>query len=297
MFSFNTGVSGLEQFQKQMDVIGNNIVNVNTPGYCSARVEFADAFSSTLRDAATSTSGTSLPSMQVGTGVSASGISTNFTLHGSVEDTGVKTDLAINGEGFFLVRDTVTNTVYATRAGGFKVDSSGYLITSNNLRVQGYSDSALSVQGDIKIDNTKDGTTPLAFSDPPNNTVAATQKDFTISSDGRITVTLNGTGTASYVRGQVLLQRFINPQALTKEGSNLYSGLTEAGPLGGATPVPQAPDTNGLGPIKSGAIESSNVDLTREMTSMITAQRAFQASSKVITTSDEVMQEVVNLKR
>ena len=297
MFSFNTGVSGLEQFQKQMDVIGNNIVNVNTPGYCSARVEFADAFSNTLRDASSSTSGPAVAGMQVGTGVSANGISTNFTLHGNLEETGNKNDLAINGEGFFLVRDTTTNTVYATRAGGFHRDSDGYLVTSNNLRVQGYSDNALSVQGDIKIDNTKDGSTPLGFTDPPNNTVAATLDTYTIGSDGTINVTLNGISGTTFPRGQILLQRFTNPQALTKEGSNLYSGFAAAGPLGGSTPQAQAPDTGGLGSIKSGSLESSNVDLTREMTSMITAQRAFQASSKVITTSDEVMQDVVNLKR
>jgi flagellar hook protein FlgE len=297
MLSFNTGVSGLQQFQKQLDVIGNNIVNVNTPGYKSASVEFADTFSETLRDASTSASGSSVSPVQIGTGVSTNAISTNFSLQGNLTDTGNKTDLAVNGDGFFLVRDTATNTVYATRAGQFHVDSSGFLVTSNGLRVQGSSDSGLSVPGDIKIDNTKDGTTPLAYTDPPDNTKPATLNDYTIGSDGTVNVTLNGMGGTPYPRGQILLQRFTNPQALTKEGYNLYSGLAAAGPLGGTTPQSQAPNTYGLGLIKTSALESSNVDLTSQMTGMITAERAFQACSKIITTSDELMQEVVNLKR
>ena len=103
---------------------------------------------------------------------------------------------------------------------------------------------------------------------------------------------------SEYTRGQVLLQRFSDPQALQKEGLNLYSGIGSAGPLGGGTaPLAEAPGTNGLGRIESGALELSNVDLANEFTSMITTQRAFQASARIITTSDEMLQELVNLKR
>jgi len=295
MFSFNSGVSGLTEFQKQIDVIGNNIANVNTTGFRSSRVEFSDAFSNTLRSAATSSAGTSTPGMQIGTGVKAGAISTNFSTYGSPDTTGFKTDLAIQGDGFFIVRDPATDTLYATRAGHFAVKN-GYLVTSDTgLRVQGFSDDGLTTRGDIRIDNTKDGTTPLAFTDAAATT-PATLNDYSIGKDGRITVTLNGVST-EYTRGQVLLQRFSNPQALVKEGSSLYSGIAEAGALGGTSPVSQAPDTNGLGTIAAGARAGSNVDLTREMTNMITAQRAFQATSKIVTTSDEMLQEVVNLKR
>lgn len=293
MLSFNNGLSGLEQFQKQMDVIGNNIANVNTTAFRSSRVEFADSFSNTLRNATTSSTGASIAAMQVGTGVKTDAIATNFSLHGSNASTSYSTDLAIDGEGFFTVRDPATNITYATRAGDFKKDSSGYLITNEGMRVQGYSDSSLTTMGDIKIDNTKDGTTPLAYTDPPNNTIAATMDSYTIGKDGTLQVTLNGVTPSTYTRGQVLLQNFTNPGALTKAGGNLYSGLSNAGPLTAAG----APQSNGLGSIETSSLESSNVDLAQEMTNMITAQRAFQASSKIITTSDEMLQQVINLKQ
>jgi flagellar hook protein FlgE len=297
MLSFNNGLSGLQQFQKQMDVIGNNIANVNTTAYRSARVEFTDSFSNTLREATTSSTGVSTAAMEVGTGVQTSAIASNFSKNGSISSTSYDTDMAIDGSGFFMVRDVDSGETFATRDGAFKIDSSGYLVTSSGMRVQGYSDSTLTTLGDIKIDNTKDGTTPLAYTDPPNNTIAATMDSYSFGKDGTIQVTVKGDTTATYVRGQILLQNFTNPQALTKEGNNLYSGIAKAGPLGGASPQSEAPTSNGLGSLVSSSLESSNVDLSLEMTNMITAQRAFQASSKIITTSDEIMQEVVNLKR
>jgi flagellar hook protein FlgE len=101
-----------------------------------------------------------------------------------------------------------------------------------------------------------------------------------------------------FVRGQVLLQNATNPQALLKRGDNLYSGLSLAGPLGGASsPQGVPPGQSGTGYIQASALELSNVDLTREFSSLITTQRAFQANARVITTSDEVLQELVSLKR
>ena len=99
------------------------------------------------------------------------------------------------------------------------------------------------------------------------------------------------------MRAQILLQRFSDPQALLKQGNNLYSGLGSAGPLGGTTPRAETPGTNGLGNIESSALELSNVDLANEFANLITTQRGFQASARIITTSDEVLQELVNLKR
>jgi flagellar hook protein FlgE len=97
----------------------------------------------------------------------------------------------------------------------------------------------------------------------------------------------------SFVRGQLLLQKFQNPNALVKEGGNLFTGMDAAGPLGQS----EAAKTNGLGQIVSGHLEMSNVDIADQFTSMITTQRGFQASARIITTSDEMLQEVVNLKR
>src|SRR5262249_40031905 len=154
------------------------------------------------------------------------------------------------------------------------------LVTADGLRVQGYTDAALTTLGDIQIDNTG---APLASTAP----VAA----YSFGSDGKVNVRL--TDGTQFVRGQVLLQNVTNPQALVKEGENLYSNFANAGPL--AQPSP--PETNGLGDIVGTALEMSNVDLANEFSQLITAQRAFQASARIVTTSDEILQEVVNLKR
>jgi flagellar hook protein FlgE len=265
-----------------MDVISNNIANVNTTGFKSGRVEFADAFSETLRgsSAANGTvSGT--PAIQIGTGVTTEAIENIYT-QGSISRTGYQTDLAISGEGYFIVRDPVTGTEFATRAGDFRRDSNGYLTNESGLHVQGYSDGALSTMGDIQID---DQGRP-ATADPN-----ATLDSFTITTEGVVKVRLSD-GT-EYTRGQILLQRFSDQQALVKEGLNLYSGMDAAGPLAQAA----APGTTGLGQIQSGSLELSNVDLATEFTAMITTQRGFQANSRVITTTDEMLQELVNLKR
>jgi len=288
MLSFNSGLSGLKQFQEEMDVIGNNISNSNTTGYKSARVQFADTFSNTLRGASTS-NGSAINAVQVGTGVETAAITSNFSKQGTVTASSYDTDMAIDGEGFFIVRDTSTGETFATRDGSFTLDPNGYLINSDGLRVQGYSDSTLTTLGDIKIDNTKDGTTPFAYTDT-TNTTAAPKTGFSINKNGVIQVTVGGN---LYTRGQVLLQNFTNPNALIKEGGNLYSGMSQAGPLSQMA----EPNSNGVGSVKSSCLEASAVDLTEEMTSMIIAQRAFQASSKIITTSDEMLQEVINLKR
>jgi flagellar hook protein FlgE len=278
--SLNSGVSGLRQFQNEMDVIGNNIANSNTIGYKSARADFADALSQTLQSP-----GTDTPGMQVGSGVTTAAVKTLFD-QGSLTRTGVDTDLAVNGDGFFEVKDKVNNQLYVTRAGDFRVDNSGYLVTNSGLRVQGFSDAGLTTQGDILID----GTGRPATSSP-----TATVQGFSIDQSGQVTVRLSD--NTQFVRGQVLLQKFQNPEALVKEGNNLFSNISGAGPLGGSTPTPAAPGTNGLGQIQSGTLELSNVDLTNEFANLITTQRGFQASARVVTTSDEILQELVNLKR
>ncbi len=275
--SLNSAVSGIQQFQTQMDVIGNNVANVNTTAYKSARADLADAFSDTLRYASSGQAG-----IQIGEGVAVASTKANYG-QGALSQTGVQTDLAVSGEGFFVVVDSLTNQTFATRCGAFSLDSNGYMVTDSGLRVQGYTDSGLTTIGDLQIDATQRPTT----SDP-----TATMTSYSISQDGKINVCLSD-GT-EYTRGQVLLQNFLNPQALTKEGGNLYSGLTAAGPI--ATD-PASPGSNGLGKIEAGALELSNVDLSSEFSNLIVTQRAFQANSRVITTSDEMMQELVNLKR
>ncbi|HLP77758.1 MAG TPA: flagellar hook-basal body complex protein [Candidatus Paceibacterota bacterium] len=299
--SLTSGVSAMQQFQQELDVIGNNIANVNTTGFKGARIDFEDSFSQTL----SSTSG-GVP-IQIGTGVGTSAISNQF-LQGAVSNTGTNTDLAVSGSGFFVVRDTLSNAEYVTRDGAFHLDKDGYLTTAAGMRIQGFTDSALTTRGDVLIDATDIQATRIASAqaalaaattqaetDAANAALTAAQNlkvaSFKIDSEGKINARLSD-GT-EYVRAQVLLQTFRNPQALSKEGGNLYSNLTAAG---GLTQT-EAPGTNGLGAIKSGALEGSNVDLANEFSTLITTQRAFQASARIITTSDEILQELVSLKR
>lgn len=259
--SLYAGVSGLQQFQGQLDAIGNNIANSNTIGYKSSRNDFADLFSQTQQY--------SSGNVQVGSGVTTSSVQTNFGT-GTLAQTGRNTDLAINGNGFFVVKDPTSGAEYATQAGNFSVDANGYLVTDGGLRVQGFTDASLSTRGDIKI--------------PDSN--------FTMDSSGSGVISEGGV-----VVGQVLLQSFISPETLQNAGNNLYTNLVAAGPLGGAGAAgAQAANTNGLGKIQGGTLEMSNVDLTSEFANLITAERGFQANSRVITTSDNVLQEVVNLK-
>ncbi|HEY0456681.1 MAG TPA: flagellar hook-basal body complex protein [Verrucomicrobiae bacterium] len=284
--SLNSGVSGIQQFQEEMDVIGNNIANVNTTGFKSARVDFADAFSDTLRSSSAASGNSSgTPSIQIGSGVTTTSIRNIYT-QGAVTRTGYSTDLAVSGDGFFVVRDPVNDSNYVTRAGNFRLDSNNFLTNDNGLHVQGFTDPGLTTRGDIVID---------ASQRPSNIDPTATMSSYSIDTEGKITIKMSD--GSEFVRGQILMQRFSDPQSLQKEGLNLYSGIGSAGPLGGnSSPTAEAPGTNGLGRIESGALELSNVDLAGEFTSMITTQRAFQASARVITTSDEMLQELVNLK-
>jgi flagellar hook protein FlgE len=279
--SLNSAVSGLDDFQEQMDVIGNNIANVDTTGFKAGVVDFADAFSNTLQaPTASSATTNSSSSIQIGTGVEITGINSNWT-QGSLSTTGIPSDLAISGNGFFMVEDPLTQAQYATRAGDFSVNTNGYLVTDTGEEVLGYSDAGLSTIGPIKID-----TTGMPATSSPTATVSS----FAISGSGQITVTLSD-GT-SFVRGQILLQNFQDPGELVNAGNNLYSNMAAAGPLASMS----APGSSGLGNIQSGALELSNVDLSTEMANLITAQRAFEANSKIVTTSDEILQDVVNMK-
>lgn len=272
--SLDSGVSALEQFQESMDVIGNNIANVNTAGFKDSTVHFEDTLSQTLQSG-----GIAGTSLQVGTGVTTAGIVNNFG-QGSLSQTGSQADMAISGSGFFVVRDAATNAEYLTRSGQFHRDSQGYLVTDQGLRVQGFSDASLTTRGDVLIDNA---------GNPTGST--ADVASYSFGSDGTLTVNL--ADNTSFTRGQVLLQNVTSPAALLKQGQNLYGNITAAGPLAQTA----VPGQSGTGTISGGYLEMSNVDLASEFAQLITSQRAFQAGARIITTSDEVLQELVNLKR
>jgi len=280
--ALSSAVSGLDAYQEQMDIIGNNIANLNTTGFKSATGNLVDSFSDTLQ-AATAATGNdnAMDAIQIGTGVTTASVTSDWS-EGAINSTGVVSNLAINGNGFFVVQDPTTGAQYVTQDGTFSVNTAGYLVDSSGMQVMGYSNSGLSTTGPIQIN-----TTGMPSTSNPN----AGMTSYTINSAGVITVNLSD-GT-SFARGQVLLQNLSNPEALSSVGNNLYSNMANAGPLSAAG----APGSGSLGTIQSGALELSNVDLSAQMADLIVAQRAFEANSKIVTTSDELLQTVVNMKR
>lgn len=319
--SLTSGVSGMQTFITGMEVIGNNIANVTTIGYKGARLHQSDTFVNTLRHASGGGEGSASQSgMQVGTGVATGSVSNNFE-QGALNPTGVATDLGISGAGFFRVRDPGTNQEFVTRAGDFRIDPSGYLVTQQGFRVQGMTGGTISFTatedadgkvvftesgrtnpgaiGDIRInhDLSSSVTNSTSLSDAEVRAMAPGMNSFGFDRYGNVTLFLSNGD--SYAVGRVLLQDFRDPSALMKEGNNLFSGFHAAGPNGGLalTGANNTPGQNGLGRIEEKTIEMSNVDLTDQFANMITTQRGFQASSRVVSVSDEILQEIVNLKR
>lgn len=295
--TLTSGVSALRSFTKGLEVIGNNIANVNTTGYKGATVTFAESFSNTLRSSSPSDgTASNLPAMQVGTGVRLSNISARFT-QGALSSTGVATDLGISGNGFFRVRNPLDGSEFVTRAGAFRIDDAGYLVTAQGFRVQGITGTVAAglttTVGDIRLSQPPDA--------PPAAAADAKRQSFSIDRQGNI-VEFFSDGTSA-TSGRILLQNFSDPSGLQKFGDNLYTGINAAGPIGGtaldADPATSSnlPGEAGMGTIESGTLELSNVDLTEEFANMITTQRSFQAGSRLVTVSDAVLEEVVNLKR
>ena len=255
--SLYTAISGLNAHQQMLDVVANNIANVNTNGYKTSSAVFEDALSQTM-----SASGPN--SDQIGLGVRVAGTDTNF-VQGSPKATGVPSNLMIGGNGFFMTSKNGVQTF--TRDGTFTLDQSGHMVTPDGAQVMDASGNVLNL-------------TPL---------VDGTYVSYSIGGDGTITgVKQDGTLTSV---GQVGLATFSNPNGLMKIGDNQY----RQSPTSGA-PQAGAPNTGARGSVTSGYVEMSNVDLSQELTNLIVAERGFQANSKVISTSDEILQTLVNLK-
>ncbi|HZC53629.1 MAG TPA: flagellar hook-basal body complex protein [Mycobacterium sp.] len=264
--SLFTGISGLRAHQQMLDVTANNIANVNTVGYKSGATSFEETLSQTLggASAATATAGGTNP-IQVGLGVKLAATSANLT-EGSAQTTGNKTDLMINGDGYFVIKNAGT-TEY-TRAGAFHLDAVGHLVTPDGSILQDVTGadvdlSALQVPGAYKD-----------WSIGPNGDVNA------VNAAG-VTTTLATIGLAT----------FANPAGLTRVGDTAFVASASSGV---ATVV--APATVGIGNLSTGLLEMSNVDLSTELTNLMISERGFQANSRVISTSDEVLQTLVNLK-
>lgn len=336
MRSLFSAVSGMRNNQTAMDVIGNNISNVNTTGFKASRTLFQDIFSQTLVNASapTQTTGGRNP-QQVGLGMTIAGISLDMT-EGSTQSTANPLDFAISGEGFFVVdkdgilaklaaqytgddtdeAPTVTPDMFVyTRAGALTLDADGYLVTQNGHRLvgvlQGYTtvqdadgndvyvsvldtpDAQKTLQyirmsGQVEVyELDEDGNPVMDGDDFVKKTVSVS--NYKIDENGYITA-MDENGK-TYTLGRLILATFPNSAGVEKIGSSYYrqtqnSGTANLNYVG-----------EGRGTLKSGALEMSNVDLATELTNMIITQRAYQANSRVITTSDTLLEELINLKR
>lgn len=270
--SLYSGISGMRGFQTKLDVIGNNIANVNTVGFKAGRVMFKDILSQAISGVTAPTDAKGgVNAKQVGLGTTIGAIDTIHT-PGSAMTTNVPTDLRIDGDGFFIVSQSgEAEDALLTRAGNFTIDALRNLVNPDGLFVL----------------NAEGGRITL------EDTVTA----FSIAQDGEI-IAVNSDGTTVGTDIRIGVAKVINPAGLEKVGGNLYRTSPNADLGQIADLIVTANDnTLGTGAIIAGQLEMSNVDLTSEFTEMIVAQRGFQANSRIITTSDEILQEVVNLKR
>jgi len=282
--SLFSGISGLRVNQTMLDVTGNNIANANTTGFKSSTTVFQDTLSQVMNGAGAANpnnNGGTNP-VQVGLGVQLAATVTNLG-QGSEQTTGRATDLMLSGDGMFVVRKG-NETLY-TRAGAFSFDNAGTLVSPTGNRVQGYALDADGAATGPLIDVTRNTANAV-----PAFPAGVEMTSYSIGSDGKVT----GLFSDGIQRGlaQIAIADFTNPQGLEKVGETSFrvtanSGEAEVGVAG----------QGGRGTVKGGSLEMSNVDLAAEFTNLILAQRGFQASSRVITTSDQVLEELVNIKR
>jgi flagellar hook protein FlgE len=281
--SLFAGISGLRVNQMMLDVTGNNIANANTTGFKSSSTVFEDTLSQMLTgsSAANANRGGTNP-IQVGLGVQLAATNANFT-QGSTQTTGRATDLMIQGDGFFVTKKG--NEQLYTRAGAFTFDNTGTLVGPSGNRVQGYALDATGTATGGLIDVTTD-TSALTPAVPAGVDLTS----YNIGSDGK----LSGIFSDGVQRdmAQIAIADFNNPMGLEKVGETSYRESSNSG----AVQVGVAGQGRN-GTLVGGSLEMSNVDLAAEFTNLILAQRGFQASSKVITTSDQVLEDLVNIKR
>lgn len=257
----HTAATGMNAMQHQIDVTTNNIANVNTSGFKQDRAEFQDLMYESLNYTAGKTSEitTNPTGMDVGLGVRVSGIQKNF-LQGDLKNTSNELDLAIEGKGFFQIELTNGETGY-TRNGAFKIDGEGNVVNGD---------------GNLLT---------------PQITVPDNITSLTIAKDGVVTG-VNGRDNQTVELGQIELRNFINPAGLTPRGGSLFMASEASG-----DPINGNPSQERFGGLRQGMIELSNVKLVNEMVDLITAQRGYEANSKSIKTTDEMLELINQLKR
>ena len=261
MRSLDIGATGMMAQQLNVDVISNNIANMTTTGFKKQRAAFQDLIYQNLtRPGSTSSdAGTTVPSgIQIGLGVK-TGAVYRMNSQGVLQMTGNDLDLALTGRGYFQIELPSGETAY-TRDGTFQINENGELVTT-----QGY----LVLPG-------------ITF---PADTISVD-----VSAEGEVEVKIQGQ-TATTNLGQLELADFINPVGLEAIGNNLFLETTASG-----APTTGNPNQDQFGAIEQGALEQSNVDVVSEITSLITAQRAYEMNSNVISTSDEMLQTITQLR-
>ena len=251
-------ISGLRAHQIMLDTTANDLANVNTLGYKSARTTFRDSLSQIQRGGS-GTSGTQggTNAAQVGLGVQLGSID-NLMGTGAIQSTGNVLDVAIQGPGFFQVQLPDGGTAY-TRDGSFQINSQGQLVTSSGYQVQ------------------------------PAITIPAGTQSITIAKDGTISAAQSGS-TALVQLGSLQLANFINPAGLQAHGENLYLETAASGTASNGTP-----GSNGLGQLNQGYAETSTVTVVEELVNLIQTQRAYELNSRAISTSDNMLGKLTSL--
>lgn len=260
MRALYTAAAGMAAQQFNIDTISNNIANVNTAGFRGNQARFQDLIYQQLRAPGTPVGASVVPvAQEVGLGVKIASSEKIFT-QGTIQQTGNPLDVAIEGDGFFQITKPDGSLAY-TRDGSLKRDANGALVTADGYFLN------------------------------PQITVPQSALQVGVGSDGAVTALLPGQSQPQQL-GQIQIARFTNPAGLAPEGQNLFAQTGASG-----SPVVSQPGINGAGTLQGGYIENSNVSIVDQMVGMITAQRAFEANSKAVTTADEMLQTAVQTKR
>lgn len=259
MRSLWTAATGMIAQQMNIDVISNNLANVNTIGFKKSRAEFEDLMYQNMKIAGSLTEGGGLipTGMQVGMGVRPTTVHKFFS-QGDYQNTGNPLDLAIEGNGFFQVE--VNGELAYTRAGAFKLNNEGTVVTANGYVLQ------------------------------PEFVVPPETANVVVTEDGHMAA-LDRAGE-ELAAVDLPIYNFINPAGLNAMGRNLYLQTEASGEA-----VEGVPGENNFGTIAQGFLEMSNVEIVDEMVNMITGQRAYEMNSKAITTSDQMLAIANQLKR
>ena len=260
-----TAATGMEAMQTKLDVIANNLANINTTGFKKDRANFEDLLYRTdvhpgVQDASQTPSAVGT---QVGLGVRVTSTQTDHE-QGTLQQTNRQYDVAIQGRGFFEVLDPATNTSFYTRAGNLNVNANGQLVV---------------------------GAASVGRLLNPPVTVPEEATAVSIGANGEVQARIPGQTELQSV-GNIQIAQFINPGGLLKVGENMYQQTDASG--NATTGVPAQ---NGLGSLRQGSLEASNVQPVQELIDLITTQRAFELNSQAVQAGDQIMQNISNLRR